>query len=119
MTPFRKRYPRLFLLLQQSKAVKRALPAYAIVLFANSLAVSGASAEMRPGAKTTRPPASNAAIGECFKQSGGAYDPATKAWTLYMSGGDLTIRTDSLRNCIGRATGVSPGSVTIRERWIQ
>ena len=116
---FQKCPPRLFLLPYQSKAVKRTLPACAIMLFAASLVVGGASAETRPGAKMTSPPASNSAVGECFKRSGGAYDPVTKAWTLHIGENDMTVRTDTLRQCIGRATGASPGSITIRERWHQ
>ena len=55
MTEFGKRYPlRLFLLLQRSKAVKRTLSAFAIVLLAVSLAANGAAAATKPGAKTTR-----------------------------------------------------------------
>jgi hypothetical protein len=118
MTPFRELFPRrLLLLLHQSKAVKGALPSSAIVLFALSLAVGGASAETRQKAKAASSPASNAAVGECFKQSGGTYDPVKKAWTLHMSEHDVTVRSDTLRGCISRATGVAPGSVTLRERW--
>jgi hypothetical protein len=117
---FRDPYPpRLFPLPRQSKAVKRASAAFAIMLFAASLALSGASAETRPGtkAKTTNSPASNAAVIECFKRSGGSYDPVTKKWTVHMGENDATVRTDTLRQCIGRATGASPGSITLRERW--
>jgi hypothetical protein len=42
---------------------------------------------------------------------------ATKKWTMHMGENDATVRTDTLRQCIGRATGVSPGSLTLRERW--
>ena len=119
MPPFRDRYPlRHSPLPRQSKAVKRALARFAIMLFAASLALSGASAETRPGTKAkTNSPASNAAVIECFKRSGGSYDPATKKWTMHMGENDATVRTDTLRQCIGRATGVSPGSLTLRERW--
>jgi hypothetical protein len=37
---------------------------------------------------------------------------------VHMSENDMTVRTDTLRQCIGRATGVSPGSVKIREREV-
>ncbi len=117
MTACRKRYPpRLFPLLHQSKAVKRTLSACAIAFFVVSLAAIGASAQTKPGAKTTRPAASNSAVIECVQRSGGSYDPVTKRWTLQLDESSSTIRTDGLRQCIGRARGVSPGSVPIRER---
>ena len=78
---------------------------------------SGASAETRPVAKAKTSPATNAAVIECFKKSGGSFDPVKKQWTVHMGENDATVRSDTLRQCIGRATGVSPGSVTLRERW--
>jgi hypothetical protein len=116
MTACRKRYPpRLFLLLHQSKAVQRTLSACAIAFFVVSLAAIGASAKTKPGARTTGPAASNSAIIECVKGSGGSYDPVRKMWIVQLDESSSTVRTDSLRHCIGRARGVSPGSVPIRE----
>jgi hypothetical protein len=117
MTEFRKRFPRrLSLLLHQSKAVKRTLAAFAIALFAVSLAATGAAAQAKPGAKTTRPTAPNPAVIECVKRSGGSYDPVTKRWAVHMTEGDMTVRSDTLRQCIARATGGSPGSIRMHER---
>jgi hypothetical protein len=117
MTEFRKRYPRrLFLLLHQSKAVKRTLSAFAIALFAVSLAATGAAAATKPGAKTARPAAANPAVVECYKRSGGSYNPVTKRWSIHFNEGDSTLRSDTLRQCIGRATGASPGSIKMHER---
>jgi hypothetical protein len=118
MTEFLERYPPCFFpLLRQSKPVKRTLSACAIALFAVSLVAIGAGAETKPGAKTTRAAASNSAVDECFKRSGGSYNPVTKRWTIYAGEADSTLRSDTLRQCIGRATGVSPGSITLGERW--
>jgi hypothetical protein len=117
MTDFGKRYPlRLFLLLHQSKAVKRTLSAFAVALFAVSLAATGAAAQAKPGAKTARPAASNPAVAECYKRSGGSYNPVTKRWSIYMNELDMTVRSDTLRQCIARATGASPGSIKMHER---
>ena len=98
--------------------MKRTLSVCTFALFAVSLAATGAASAPKPGAKATRPAVTNPAVAECFKRSGGAYDPVTKRWTMHMSENDMTIRMDTLRQCIGRATGVSPGSVKIREREI-
>ena len=117
MTEFRKPYPpRLFLPLHRSKAVKRTLSAFAVALFAGSLIVAGAAAATKPGAKAARPASTNPAVAECYKRSGGTYNPATKRWTIHMNEGDLTVRSDTLRQCLGRATGVSPGSIKMHER---
>jgi hypothetical protein len=119
MTALREPYPLgLFLLLHQARGVKRTLSACTFALFAVSLAAAGADAETRPTPKAARPDAANSAVGECFKRGGGGYDPVAKRWTVHMSENDMTVRMDTIRQCIGRATGVSPGSVRIREREI-
>lgn len=111
MTEFRKRYPvRLFLPLHQ-----RTLAAFAVALFVGvSLAATGATPQAKPGAKMASA-AANPAIAECYKRSGGSYNPVTKRGTIYMSEFDMTVRSDTLRQCIGRAKGVSPGSIKMHE----
>ena len=117
MTEFRKPYPpHLFLLLPQSKAGKRTLAVFAVALFAVSLAATGATAATKPGAKTARPAATNPAVAECFKQSGGSYNPVTKRWAIFGDEGTMTLKSDTLRQCIGRATGASSGSIKIHEQ---
>ena len=117
MTEFRKPYPpHLFLPLHQSKAVKRTLAAFAITLLAVSLAANGAAAATKPGAKTTRSAAPNPAVAECYKRSGGTYNPVTKRWSIHFDEGTSTLRSDTLRQCIGRATGTSPGAMKMHER---
>ena len=84
MTEFRKPYlPHLFLLLPQSKAGKRTLAVFAVALFAVSLAATGATAA------TARPAATNPAVAECFKQSGGSYNPVTKRWAIFGDEGNM------------------------------
>ena len=57
MTEFRKPYPpHLFLLLPQSKAVKRTLAAFAVALFAGSLTAAGAAAQANLGQRRRDPP---------------------------------------------------------------
>jgi hypothetical protein len=117
MTEFRKPYPpHLFLLPDQSKAVKRTLAAFAIALFTVSLAATETAAQAKPGAKKARPAAPNPAVVECVKRSGGSYDPVTKRWSIHFDENTNTVRSDTLRQCIGRATGASPGSMKMRER---
>ena len=117
MTEFRKRYPRHFFLpLHRSKAVKRTLLASAIALMAVSLAATRAAAVTKPGAKTTRSAAPNPAVAECYKRSGGTDNPVTKRWSIHFDEGTMTVRSDTLRQCIGRATGTSPGSMKMHER---
>ena len=116
MTEFRKPYPpHLFLLLPQSKAVKRTLAVFAVALFAVSLAATGATAATKPGAKTARPAATNPAVAECYKRSGGTYNPVTERWAIFGDEGNMTLKSDTLRQCIGRATGASSGSIKIHE----
>ena len=120
MTEFRKPYPpQLFLPLHPSKAMARTLAVFAVALFAVSLAATGAAAQAKPGAKTAKSAASNPAIAECYKRSGGSYNPVTKRWSIYMSEFDMTVRSDTLRQCIARATGGSPGSVKMHERCLR
>ena len=110
MTEFRKPYPpHLFLLLPQSKAVKRTLAVFAAALFAVSLAATGATAA------TARPAPTNPAVAECFKQSGGSYNPVTKRWAIFGDEGNMSLKSDTLRQCLGRATGASSGSIKIHE----
>ena len=110
MTEFRKRHPRHFFLpLHQSKAVKRTLAVFAVALFAVSLAATGATAA------TARPAATNPAVAECFKRSGGTYNPVTKRWAIFGDEGNMTLKSDTLRQCLGRATGASSGSIKIHE----
>jgi hypothetical protein len=117
MTEFRKRHPRHFFLpLHQSKAVKRTLAVFAVALFAVSLAATGAAAQAKPGAKTARPAATNPAVAECFKRSGGTYNPVTKRWAIFGDEGNMTLKSDTLRQCLGRATGASSGSIKIHEK---
>jgi hypothetical protein len=117
MTEFRKRYaPRLFLPLHQSKAVKRTLSAFAVALFAGSLIVAGAAAATKPGAKAARPASTNPAVAECYKQSGGSYNPVTKRWAIFGDEGNMTLKSDTLRQCLGPATGASSGSIKMHER---
>jgi hypothetical protein len=117
MTEFRKRYPpHLSLPLHQSKAVKRTFSAFAVALFAGSLTAAGAAAATKPGAKTARPAATNPAVAECYKRSGGTDNPVTKRWSIHFDEGTSTVRSDTLRQCIGRATGTSPGAMKMRER---
>jgi tetratricopeptide (TPR) repeat protein len=80
---------------------------------------AGAGAETKPGAKTARTAAPNPAVAECYKRSGGSYDPVTKRVSIHMNEGDQAGRSDTLRQCIARATGVSPGSVKIQEREVE
>ena len=111
MTEFRKPYPpHLFLLLPQSKAVKRTLVVFAVALFA-----TGATAATKPEAKTARAAATNPAVAECFKRSGGTHNPVTKRWAIFGDEGTMTLKSDTLRQCIGRATGASSGSIKIHE----
>ena len=64
-----------------------------------------------------KPAASNSALVECYKQAGASYNPDTKRWTMYSGHeNELIFREDALRRCVARATGVSPGSIPIRER---
>jgi hypothetical protein len=74
-----------------------------------SLAATGATAVTKPGAKAARPAATNPAVIECYKRSGGSYNPVTKRWAIHMNEFDMTVRSDTLRQCIARATGASPG----------
>jgi hypothetical protein len=117
MTKIGKRYPlRLFLPLHQSKAVKRSLGAFAVALFTVSLAANGAAAVTKPGAKTARSAGPNPAVAECYKRSGGTYNPVTKRWSIHFDEGTSTLRSDTLRQCLGRAAGASPGSIKFHER---
>jgi hypothetical protein len=82
MTEFRKPYPPL-------KAVKRTLAVFAVALFAISLAATGATAATKPEAKTARAAATNPAVAECFKRSGGTYNPVTKRWAIFGDEGNM------------------------------
>ena len=99
----------------QSEVVKRSLSVCAIALLVVSLAAGGVEAEPKSSAKTTKPGASNPALVECYKQAGMTYNPATKRWTMYSEEMVGIVRQDSLRQCMARATGVSRGSIRIRE----
>jgi hypothetical protein len=105
----------------QSEVVKRSLSVCAIALLVVSLAAGVVEAEPKSSAKTTKPGASNPAVIECYKHAGMTYNPATKRWTMYSEEMVGVFRQDSLRQCMARATGVSRGSIRIREtlteRW--
>jgi hypothetical protein len=63
-----------------------------------------------------KPATSNSALVECYKQAGASYNPDTKRWMMYSGHeNEMIFRQDALRRCVARATGVSPGSITISE----
>ena len=60
----------------------------------------------------------NAAIIECWKQHGAAYDPVKKKWILYTTELNIAFIGDAIRRCISRRTGIPPGKIPIPEETI-
>jgi len=98
---------------------KRSLSVCAIALLAVSLAIVGVEAKTKTKANASAAGAAvpDSALAECYKQAGAFYNQVTKRWTMYSGHENVGIfRQDSLRRCLARVKGVSPGSIAIREK---